>query len=674
MSAREWWKGTLRVIQDNLQVADTPLMDAEKIARETAEMHANVLVINVGGIYAWYQSQVPYHHINEYLPKDHDLLADLISACHARDIKLVARFDFSKTHDYVSQEHPEWFVRESDGSPRSYGATRPGNWSILYATCINSGYRNEEVAVPALREVLDRYAIDGIFLNAPNYEYCCCEVCKQKYQALYGKPLPLEAPGSTPALEKTFAGICYRDNIGRLYQAIQEAAPQVPLILYYSTHNENLSDRLQTSDMLCTEAQDVLSRGQDDIPPIWTPTINMKMGRAQPEGNPPPFGIIHSCPGMDWRHTGLPQAEYRFWLRQVPAAGGTIWHSVTGFNDTIRDKRIIDAVSDVNAEIAVIEGDMDGAKEFSDVLLLWNGHETGGWAQLLVDTQTQFDIRDPYALAPEVLRRYPMVILPDRYPLTDSIAQMLHAYVQDGGKLLVEGTSAAQLLPFAEMLGIQKDIRQSESMTASYLQFEPAGDTVRAGLEQVPIIAHRGVTAYTRVLPGTQVLATLIPPFAPLSAVGSPPERASMLVKHTDIPLLTLNAYGKGQAAMLPFALSTLAKSFHLAEHDLLFANIADLLLGGRAFRMSAPRGVVASVFQKENSLLIHLVNGVGQRPLSSNVPLQNLTVTLRLSRKVTSAVSTLEGNDIQCLTDGNITTLKLSGLKLWDMLRLTLE
>ena len=35
-----WWKEPMRVLQYNLQVRDTPGMDAEKIARETEEMAA----------------------------------------------------------------------------------------------------------------------------------------------------------------------------------------------------------------------------------------------------------------------------------------------------------------------------------------------------------------------------------------------------------------------------------------------------------------------------------------------------------------------------------------------------------------------------------------------------------------------------------------------------------
>ena len=48
-----WWHRPLRVIQYNLQVKDTARMVPEQLAAETEEMAANVVVINMGGIYAW---------------------------------------------------------------------------------------------------------------------------------------------------------------------------------------------------------------------------------------------------------------------------------------------------------------------------------------------------------------------------------------------------------------------------------------------------------------------------------------------------------------------------------------------------------------------------------------------------------------------------------------------
>ena len=66
---RLWWQKPLRVIQTNLQVKDTPLMDPEKIAADIEALGGNALVMNVGGIYAWYPTRLSYHTLNPYLPK-----------------------------------------------------------------------------------------------------------------------------------------------------------------------------------------------------------------------------------------------------------------------------------------------------------------------------------------------------------------------------------------------------------------------------------------------------------------------------------------------------------------------------------------------------------------------------------------------------------------------------
>lgn len=69
MSANEWWwHQPLRIIQPNMQVKDTARIDPERLAKQLKEMCANTVVFNVGGIYAWYRSEVPFHHVNEFLP------------------------------------------------------------------------------------------------------------------------------------------------------------------------------------------------------------------------------------------------------------------------------------------------------------------------------------------------------------------------------------------------------------------------------------------------------------------------------------------------------------------------------------------------------------------------------------------------------------------------------
>lgn len=56
---KQWWQDALRVIQYNLQIQDTDRMVPEEIAAKACEAGANAVVINAGGIYAWYPQQDP---------------------------------------------------------------------------------------------------------------------------------------------------------------------------------------------------------------------------------------------------------------------------------------------------------------------------------------------------------------------------------------------------------------------------------------------------------------------------------------------------------------------------------------------------------------------------------------------------------------------------------------
>ncbi len=639
-----WWKEPLRVIQTNLQVLDTPKMDPAKIAQETYDMGGNVLVMNVGGIVAWYESQVPFHYVNPYLPKEYDLLARLIEECHKRSIRLVARYDFSKAYDKAYQLRPQWFARKEDGTAITTGALRPGQWDLLYTTCINSGYRNSDVALKVLKESLEKYDIDGVFFNAPHPGPCSCDNCRRKYMDYYGQPLPSDPRQYAP----DWMSRILRDCVDQWYKQVKAVKPDIPLILYYAISHDNLFDRLATCDMICCEPQDVLSLGWQNIPQSWKPALCIRLGRSEPEKAPVPFGIIHSCPGMDWRHTGLPTAEYRYWMSQVPANGGMIWHSITGFCDTILDKRILDCVSEINHNIQAVEKDMHRASSTAKVALLWSmegkgglekaflgqaGNAAEGWAEALIDQQVLFDVLLREQVLTGRLEKYKVLVIPQGNRLDEAMTKVLDTFLKAGGRVLVEGIPDLITDEARNMLGIAQEVVTSESLVASYLRFEEAegGNPLAAGFERTPLIAHRGVVQYVHPLPGVKCLATLVPPFAPLEAVGAPPERASIPNPVSDLPLCLYHAVGNGGVLLMPFEFSRLVTAYKLSEHGMLAGNAIRMLLGGEQhISCTHVRGLQLMGYEYEGAQLIHLVNGVGQRPLDTNVKLTDIRVKVR--------------------------------------------
>ena len=186
-----WWmKEPIRWVQTNLRETDAA-MDPRKFIHEIADFDANALLMALGGISAFYPSKVQYHYVSPYMPQGHDNFAEVLKAAHEHRIRVIGRFDFSKTHKDAYAAHPEWFFKKANGEPAIYNG--------LYQACVNGGWYREK-APEILREALDRYDVDGLFFNMfsnPAADYsghplgiCHCDNCKRLYQKRYHRDLP----------------------------------------------------------------------------------------------------------------------------------------------------------------------------------------------------------------------------------------------------------------------------------------------------------------------------------------------------------------------------------------------------------------------------------------------------------------------------------------------------
>ncbi|MHC4629526.1 MAG: family 10 glycosylhydrolase, partial [Planctomycetota bacterium] len=160
--ASPWWKNRpLRIYHPNMREVEADNFDVKGFIADCKSLHAEAIVFSTGGIYAFYQTQVP-HHVKSPHMEDRDLLKEVIQEAKANGIRIIARFDFSKARPDLFERHPEWFSLGVDGKRQQ----RRGG---LYQTTMLGGYQNEEFAMPALREILSRYEVDGFHLNAPGF-------------------------------------------------------------------------------------------------------------------------------------------------------------------------------------------------------------------------------------------------------------------------------------------------------------------------------------------------------------------------------------------------------------------------------------------------------------------------------------------------------------------------
>ena len=109
-----WWmENDLRLVQNNMRDIDGS-MDVDKLIAELKEFRCNVVMVGAGGISAFYPTRLEFQRTSPWL-EDRDLLGEIIDKCHKEGIRVIARFDFSKTHQSFFRRHPDWYYRSEDG-------------------------------------------------------------------------------------------------------------------------------------------------------------------------------------------------------------------------------------------------------------------------------------------------------------------------------------------------------------------------------------------------------------------------------------------------------------------------------------------------------------------------------------------------------------------------------
>ncbi|MBM3749212.1 MAG: hypothetical protein FJW34_25905, partial [Acidobacteria bacterium] len=240
---RWWMDRPVRLIQTNLRETDAGL-DAARLARQLEDLRASAVLFGMGGIVAYYPTRAEFHYPSPHLPPGRDLFGDMVREAHARGIRVIGRFDLSKTQKPVYDARPEWFFRRSNGEPVVYNG--------LYSTCINGGYYHDH-GLKILTEALERYQVDGLFFNmfgnqASDYSgnpvgLCHCKSCESRFRARHGRGVP-EAPDAD---YRRFLADSSREAAARIGELIRLKRPGAAFLTYIQEHVDGVMSESNTS-------------------------------------------------------------------------------------------------------------------------------------------------------------------------------------------------------------------------------------------------------------------------------------------------------------------------------------------------------------------------------------------------------------------------------------------
>lgn len=147
--------------------------DAKEFVARLKKSHVACITVfaqcNLGFCYFPTQVGIPYPYMK------FDLFGEMIEACHAEGIRVVAYISGGLNHEQ-SRLHPEWCQVDKDG----YIIRGDRTENFFRTVCYNTGFRNH---IQELTKEVLKYNPDGFFFDSVVANPCYCSVCSEKMVA-----------------------------------------------------------------------------------------------------------------------------------------------------------------------------------------------------------------------------------------------------------------------------------------------------------------------------------------------------------------------------------------------------------------------------------------------------------------------------------------------------------
>lgn len=636
-----WWTSPFSVFQTNLQDIDAT-MDVEATLDVIEAYGADTWLINVGGIYSFYPTELPFQTRNPVLDDrpSGDLIGDAVTSAKRRGIRVLARCDFSKVSSSIAAAHPEWLFVSPTGEPQVFNA--------LYSTCPSAPYYQER-SLDVIDEILTRYDVSGFFFNwfkFPDVDYarvyhgvCHCTGCKEGFSRFSAG---LEHPdGPSHPNHAEYLRFCN--------QLIKD------LNLKIAAHIHNIRQDVGL----------ILKRGA----PIFYYEANSSFGadfwpHATSEGVSahrtgwPDVAVMVNCVtfvDMPYRMAGVEPEHFAQYQLQAMARGGNLSTYIMGSPGRIQYPAVElggqinrfyrhhyhlyqDLVS--SATIALLRPDPIGlgARVLNDAVEEFRGIYTA-----LRENGLAFDVLDATALPGKsfkALSRYKVIVLPNVGRVGADLASMLDDFVRHGGHVVLTGTSAVTDNGEIEMQTAPALMRNGAPIVGADLWSSYIAQDVHATVSSfaysdafIPVFG-----AFSRYVWKPKARKSGV--FVPQAPFG-PPEKCYGHEATSFPGMVQLET--RGSVIHIPWSVGQTYYEFGTSEvRDYLVAAIEPL--AEPIIKASIPGSSEFILGESGGALVAHIVNQTGERRRSfgSHVPLQG--GQMFVSKRVASAEALVAG------------------------------
>ncbi len=673
---KPWYQRTLRWGQTNLTEIDPLRIDIDWWRAHWKRTRVQGVVVNAGGIVAYYPTEVPFHRRAKELG-DRDLFGELRAAAREDGLAVFARMDSSRAHEAFYRAHTDWFAHDADGKPYI--------WNELYIACVNGPYYHEYLP-SILREIASRYRREGFTDNNWNgpmrHQPCFCTYCERSFHARTGAALPRVANWNDPLYREWIMWNYARrleiwDHFNRV---TREAGGEHCIWVGMMAGAQNWQSRVFRDD------REVYRR---------TPMIMLDhQRRFDSEGfqhNAETGKRLHSVGGWDkvipesiamyhltehnFRLAMKPEPEVRLWTVEAFAGGiQPWWHHLGAVQE---DRRMFQTAEPLWRWHEANEQYLVNRRPVATVGLVWSqrnmdffGRDDGsahvddpwnGFTQALIRARIPYvpvHIDDIERVSAELGLR--LLILPNLAAISDAQATALRAFVNAGGNLLATGLSSLcnewgevrSDFALADLFGAHvpathswrddaKRTAHAKEWSQTYLRL-PANDARHETLREfgdTDVLAFGGALESLRVDPHATVALTYVPP-VPVT----PAENVWMRESSTDIPGLILNTLENGSRVVyLPADIDRRFSRDYIPDHgDLLARLVRWAVKDDVPLHVEGPGLIDCHLYQQDGRFVLHLVNltnvGTWRTPVHELVAVGPVRVRVRMADRAPRA------------------------------------
>ena len=581
------------------------------------------------------------HHGHLYFPTRHparhpglkkglDLVGEQIEALHREGIRAPIYISWG-FDEFAANEHPVWVVVGADGKKEGAGPLEAG-WQVLD---ISSPY--QDYLVEQTREILERYKpVDGLFFDI------CMSWDSASAWAIEG----MRKSGYDPTDEKQrkrYADEAAMEAIKRLHRLVKRSCPSAT-VAFNSRPMDEIREDLPYITHIEIEA---LATG------LWGYMYFPKNVRyARNMGKP--------CLGMtarfhkNWADFGglKPYPALLYEVSQMLAHGVNC-----SIGDQLHPRGRLDGavyklIGSVYDYVTQCEPWTEGATPLAEVGLFRvsthgqyfepAGCTNDGAARMFTQLKLQFDVVD----AESDLERYRLLVLPDEIPVDQALASRLRAFVQNGGSLLLSGTSGLgeDLRPVLPEMGVS--VEGESPYETTYIRF---GREIGKG---VPATEH---VMYERGLRmaagrGATVLAKVCEPYFERtyehfsSHFQTPPAGK---------PSRYAAAIQKGRVITIPYPIFRAFGTHANVPYRQLVERCIDRLLPEKMVTVRGPSSMEITVLKQGRRTVVHLLQFVPERRaptldvVEDIFPVYDVPLALRAPRKPRRVYMAPSGADL---------------------------